>query len=304
MRRTLFLVLLLSGASGAHAYTCDVAAAPPLPPSFTPAPAALARLELAPFVDGRRHKELWKGDGKFDLVAVEAEGLSTQAEAWKQEDYGSMSFLWLRQLGQALAQAGFAVEEAPAPALKPGAQEQEARASGASYLLDGEISRLDISKVGADTVFETTFSGVNYFFTLEAHVMVTDLATGKPVLDRDWTDTHGFHDPTRMGRRDDVAFPEYFLRGLSQSADDLARTGDLRAVVGLAPVATPTPAPTPFPDDGKPYWVNPHTGKRMDPSWNFDPSDGTPRKDFVLRRPPLPTPLATPRATPTFAGRP
>src|SRR6202044_999916 len=104
------------------------------------------RIELAPFVDGRRHKELWKGDGKFDLVAVEAEGLSTQAEAWKQEDYGSMSFLWQRRLGQALAQAGFAALEAPAPAPKPGAQEQEARARGASYLLGGELTRLDIRK--------------------------------------------------------------------------------------------------------------------------------------------------------------
>lgn len=296
------LVLALSAASGARAYTCDVAAAPPLPLAITPAPAGLARLELAPFVDGRRQKELWKGPGKFDLVAVAAEGMGTQAAAWKQADYGSMSFLWLRQLGQALAQAGFAVVEAPDPS--PEIQGQEARAVGASYLLGGEITRLDIDKVGADSVFETTFSGVNYFYTLESRIVVKDLRTGKTVLDRDWTDTHGFHDPTPMGRRDAVAIPEYFLRGLAQSADALARSDDLRAVVGLAPVPIPTPAPTPFPDDGKPYWVNPKTGKRMDPSWNFDPTDGTPRKDFILRRPALPTPLATPRATPTVTGRP
>jgi hypothetical protein len=302
VRRAPLLVLALAAASGAHAYTCDVASAPPLPLTFAPAPAGLARLELAPFVDGRRHKELWKGPGKFDLVAVEAEGWSAQAEAWKQADYGSMSFLWLRQAGQALAKAGFAVVEAPDPG--PGIQAQEARAVGASYLLGGEIKRLDIDKVGSDSVFETTFSGVNYFFTMELHLVVTDLRTGKSVLDRDWIATHGFHDPTPMGRRDAVAFPEYFLGGLALSAADLARSDDLRAVVGLAPVPIPTPVPTPFPDDGKPYWVNPHSGKRMDPSWNFDPSDGTPRKDFVLQKPASPTPVPTPRPVPTYAGRP
>jgi hypothetical protein len=59
--------------------------------------------------------------------------------------------------------------------------------------------------------------------------------------------------------------------------------------------ATPTPLPTP---DGQPYWVNPKTGKKVDPKWNFDPEDGTPRKDFVLRQPeahPTPTRQLAPR---------
>jgi hypothetical protein len=302
--RALLLGLALSAPGFAQAFSCPVAPAPALSPSFAPAPAALARMELAPFTDDRRRKELWKGDGKFDIVGVEAEGLSTQAEAWDQDDYASMSFLWQRQLGQALDRAGFAVVEAPAPAPSSGAQEAEARGRGARYLLGGEIRSLSIRKVGADSVFETTFSGVNYFYSMEARVVVKDLLSGAVVLDRDWSDAHGFHDPTPMGRRDAVAFPQYFLSGLARSAVDLARSGDLRAVGGLPPVATPTPSPTPWPDDGKPYWVHPKTGKRMDPSWNFDPSDGTPREDFVRRRPALPSPAPTPRPTPTYAGRP
>jgi hypothetical protein len=56
------------------------------------------------------------------------------------------------------------------------------------------------------------------------------------------------------------------------------------------PAATLTPSAEPTPDLN-PYWVNPKTGKKVDPSWNFDPEDGTPRKDFILRQPtPKPTP--------------
>jgi hypothetical protein len=42
--------------------------------------------------------------------------------------------------------------------------------------------------------------------------------------------------------------------------------------------------PTATPDEG-PYWINPKTGKKVDPNWNFDPADGTPRSQFILKQP-------------------
>jgi hypothetical protein len=272
LRRAALSVLLLFVSAGAHAYTYDVAAAPALAPTL-----ATARVYLAPFKDSRKQRDLWKGNSRFEFVAVEAEDLSGQAKAWSDWDYEDLSFLWQRQLGQALAGAGFAVAEAPAPLPKT-KMEQAARFAGASYLVDGEIKRLDIGKRGSDGLFGTNFSGTDYTFTWEAHLRVEDLASGNTLLDKVFPYTQVFHDPTRLGRRDKDTFPVYFAQGLGQAAQALSKDLDLRTATGLAGSASPTALE-------QPYWVNPHTGKRMDPSWNFDPADGTPRKDFVLRQP-------------------
>jgi hypothetical protein len=301
VKRAAFFLLCLGLAAPAASYDYPVPPAPALPSSFAPASAAPARMEVAPFIDSRRRKELWKGDGRLEVVGVEAEGLSSQARTWDQDAYGSLSFLWQRQLGQALAEGGFPVSESPAPAKDPASLELGALGRGAKLLLSGDIHSLHIDKRGSDSVFGTTFSGADYFYSMQARVVVKDLVSGKTLLDKEWSDAHGFHDPTPMGRRDAVTFPSYFLSGFSQSALDLAGDGDLRATAGLAPL--PTATPTPLPDDGKPYWVNPKTGRRMDPSWNFDPADGTPRKDFVLRGT-TPVPQPTPTLTVVWKGRP
>ncbi|HTB22869.1 MAG TPA: hypothetical protein VK914_09200 [bacterium] len=279
----------------ARAFDYPVPAAPALPAALS----ASARMEVAPFVDSRGRKELWKGVGRMEIVGVEAEGLSAQARTWDQDAYGSLSFLWQRQLGQALAQGGFPVAETPAPAKDAADLEAGARSRGATLIITGDIQSLHIDKRGSDSVFGTTFSGIDYFFSMQARVVVKDLVSGKTLLDKEWKDFHGFHDPTPMGRSNGVAFPPYFLSGLSQSAEDLAADPDLRGTMHLAPL--PTPSQTPLPDDGKPYWMNPKTGRRMDPAWNFDPADGTPRKDFVLK---VPGPLPSPSPTVVWKGKP
>lgn len=272
LRRAALSALLLFSSAGAQAYTYEVAAAPALTPT-----SGTARVYLAPFKDSRRQRDLWKGNSRVEFVAVEAEDLSGQAKAWSAWDYADLSFLWQRQLGQALAGAGFAVAEAPAP-LPEAKLEQEAHVCGASYLLDGEIVRLDIGKRGSDGLLGTNFSGTDYTFTLESHLRVEDLASGKTLLDKVFPYTQVFHDATRLGRRDRDTFPVYFTQGLGQAAGALSQDLDLRAATGLSESAISAALEQAF-------WVNPHTGKRMDPSWNFDPADGTPRKDFVLRKP-------------------
>jgi hypothetical protein len=285
--RVVCFLLALFVATGAQAYTYDVAPAPALLTGT-----AGIRVYLAPFVDRRGQRELWRGNDRLETVEVEAEGLTSQAKVWSRWDYASMSFLWQRQLGQALAGAGFAVEEAPEPVPDSVLLFQQARGTGALYLVDGDILRVDMGKRGSDQVFGTNFSGTDYSLSMEANVAVYDAASGKQVFKKDWSCEQWFHDPIKLGRRDRDTFPAYFAAGLAQAARGLAQDAGLRAAVGLAP--TPTPIPTPQPDDGKPYWVNPKTGKRMDPSWNFDPSDGTPSKDFVLKQPAAPTFQATP----------
>lgn len=266
--------------AGLAAYTYDLIPVPALV-----SPPAAVQVYLAPFVDRRRQRDLWKGDTHFERVAVEAEGLDVQAKAWSGWDYQSMSFLWHRELGQALAAAGFAVLEAPAPADGP-ALVSQAREAGVPYLLDGEIQHLSMDKRGSDSLFGTTFSGVDYTFILRTRVVLVRSASGATILDKDWSYSTLFHDPTPMGRRDGLTFPVYLAAGLSKATEALAQDPSLRVAVGLSPVrSVSTPVSSPSAGADLPYWENPKTGKRMDPSWNFDPADGTPRRDFLLVTP-------------------
>jgi hypothetical protein len=227
-------------------------------------------------------RALWSGEGKWNPVEVDAEGLDAQPKAWRSWDYASLSFLWQRQLGQALDGAGFAVQEAP-PGLGPRAQARAALGLDLPRLLGGDIETLSMDKRGADSVFSTNFTGTFFTFFMMLRVRVTD-PRGRRVLDKSWTYRTSFFDPTRLGRPDKDTFPVYFARGLAQAAQALAQDPDLRTAVGL-PAVIPSPAPTPPAADQRPYWIDPKTGQRMDPSWNFDPSNGMPRKDFVLVRP-------------------
>ena len=315
MRFALILLSLLS-ASGAEGATYLVAPAPALEPAPASATASAGQgsrsvLVLVPFEDRRRQKELWKGSANFEAVQVEAAGLTLEAKGWRGGKFGSVSLLWHRQLGQALAQAGYAVSEADQPAEGAGAGESGAGGQGTSFQLGGELKRLDIAKRGSDGFLGTNFSGTDYTFSLAAHVTVKELATGRGSMDRNWAYTRVFHDPTSMGSSDQDTFPGYFLLGIQEASRRLADDGALRVLAGLPTcTVTPTPTPTanpklvtptpaapsapavlgnatatPQPPDDQPYWVNPRTGKRVDHAWNFDPMDGTPRKDFVLRLP-------------------
>jgi len=284
-----FFGTALFSAAEAGCYTYAVPAVPASPVANPVSGSAFVYLE--PFEDRRRVKDLWRGDGHFDRVAVEAKDLSVQAQAWQEDAYASMSFLWHRQVAQALTVAGFSVAVAPTPATDIQMQKAQARSRSARYLFNGKIQGLSISKRGADGLFGTTISGMNYIFSMQAHVTVTDLATDKALVDKDWSYLQTFHDPTRFGRRDRETFPVYFQSGLEQAAHNLAQDPDIRSAVGLPGTVAPSnlnpesATVTPSLDDRRPYWTNPKTGKRMDPAWNFDPADGTPRKDFVLHQP-------------------
>jgi hypothetical protein len=298
-------------------------------PQPAPGPAALSgsaaarsgpRIFLAPFKDVRRQRDLWKGTSNLDSIRVSAQDLSLQAGAWGSWDYSDTSFLWHRQLGQTLVAAGFTLAAAVGP--QPAKEAQTAAGlSGCAYILDGALKRLDIGKRGSDEFVGTNFSGTNYTFILEARLQVRGLSASAAVLSKDLVFKHVYHDPTSMGSQDRDTFPRYFLAGLEAAAQNLSEDKDLRVLAGLPALApTPTAAPTPPPvpvatapaqltpapapsptatptdlDQG-PYWVNPKTGKRVDPAWNFDPMDGTPRKDFVLRQ--TSAPKGTPAAAP------
>lgn len=284
-------------------------------PALSPSASALAShaFYLAAFKDVRHQKELWKGNSNFDAVRVSAQDLSLQAGAWGSWDYSAVSFLWHRQLGHSLAEAGFSVQEAGPPG-PPKEAEAAARLSGCAFVLEGELRRLDIGKRGSDEMVGTNFSGTDFTFELDAKVQLKSLSAGAAVLAKDFSFKHKYHDPTSMGSPDRETFPLYFLQGLQAAAESMSADKDLRRFAGLPALApTPTPSPSPSPAalqtptpalaapvqpapspsptvvDQSPYWVNPKTGNRVDPAWNFDPSDGTPRKDFVLRQYSAPT---------------
>jgi len=284
------LLALAPSPARAHTYLLD-----PAPSLATPSAAAYAPLALSAWRDTRRHKELWQGMERARTVFIEARGLSLEARAWDSDDYGPISFLWQRQLACALADAGFSVAAA-GPATSTAALQATARDAGRRLLLDGEIRSLGFLRRGADTV-GTTFSGVNYTFTIAAALTAQDLGAGKPALARDWTFSHTFYDGAAFGSEDSRTFPVYTAAGLSLAAQALACDPDLRALAGLAPCAPPAPAPASIPAAGAApgtgYWANPKTGAQVDPAWNFDPYDGTPRKDFVFH-PGTPTSGAKP----------
>lgn len=258
---------------------------------------------LVPFPDKRPVKDIYVAKAGYDSIRIQAAGLSQVAAAWSKKPYGDIALHWHRQLGQALAASGLQVAAAQDPAVSEDLAKADAVSAGARYLVSGVLKRFDIEKRGADPLFGTNYSGTNYKLAVEAEITVTDLFGGQTPIKRKWEFKRTFYDPTFLGKYDSLTFPGFFLRGLDESTADLASDVELRSLGGLAPytptntptltlevtalpngqipAATATPEPTP---DWGPYWVNPKTGKQMDPSWKFDPADGTPAKDFVLRQ--------------------
>lgn len=310
LKHFVLLVSLFSGACSAHAGAHRVSAAEPLALS----PAAQPLFFLAPMADKRKFNAIHKTRSRYEDVEIEAADLTLTAGAWV-KPYGDVAFLWHRQLSRGLAVAGLGVSAAAEP-LDGAAALSAAGDSGAKLLLSGRLDILEIKKRGADFT-GTNFTGTNYPLRLKARVKAVEVSSGRTVLDKDFEFKRRFFDPTRMGAPDHTTFPGFFLVGLEDAAAKLADWDELRALAGLPPV-TPTPtatstplavpptpgpsptvAPTPLPTvDASPYWVNPKTGAKVDPSWNFDPSDGTPRKDFILRQPaakPTPERLSAPR---------
>jgi hypothetical protein len=318
LKRLLCLLSLGLSACGAHAGAFRMAPVAPVALS----PSAAPVFYLLPLQDHRRQREIWRGRSRYEDVTVEAEGLSLSAKAWQGRDYGSLPLLWHRQAGQALAeQSDYPVAVAADPAADQAAALSAAAQAGAKYLLRGDIVTGQMDKRGADMFFHTNVSGTNYIFQMKLQLKAVDVATGKQALDKPWSFERTFYDPTMLGSADYNTFPPFFALGLQDAAQHLPGSTDLRQLAGLpaltaTPTATPTPmttpptpgpsptagakaTPTPLPTpDGQPYWVNPKTGKKVDPKWNFDPEDGTPRKDFVLRQPeahPTPTRQLAPR---------
>lgn len=306
MRRLLIAAFTLLSACGGHAGPFRLAPAEPVGLSPTAAPI----FYLAPFKDSRRQKELYRGRSTYESVAVEAQGLSLSSQAWQQRPYGGVALLWHRQLAQTLAASGVGIAVAEEPVADEAAALRQAGDAGAKYLVSGALHRGEIGKKGADGLLSTNFTGTYYPMLIQARVRVIEVASGQAALDKPWTYERRFFDPTRLGAPDHQTFPGFFLAGLRDATQRLTGDAELRALAGLAPFTptptptstalavpptpgpTPTAAPTPVPTpDDKPQWVNPKTGKKVDPSWNFDPEDGTPRKEFILRQPtPRPTP--------------
>lgn len=278
--------------------------------ALEPRPEAEPFFYTVPFEDRRTRTEIHRARIRYESVSVEAEGLSLTA-AWQKRPYGGMALLWHRQWSQALAATEAGAAAAQDPVLDGTQALRLAGEAGARYLVSGRLEKLEIGKKGADQLVGTAFSGMHYPMELRARVRVKEVASGQVVLDKLWTYRRLFYDPTRMGAPDHQTFPSFFGVGLKDASEKLAGWDELRTAVNLptytrtptptatpltepsTPGSTPTPAPTPVPtpDEG-PYWVNPKSGKRVDPAWNFDPEDGTPRKEFILRQPtPRPTPV-------------
>lgn len=280
-------------------------ATPTPTPSDTPTITATATAEaplfyLQPFADKRRGYQIYQGKSNYDSIRIQAQGITAEAKAWSEKPFGDMAFLWHRQAGQALAKSGLSVV-APQD---PGTDELGAAlamAAGARYLITGELKRFEFEKHGAD-LLGTSFTGTNYELYVQIRYTVKDLLRGEPVFTHKMEYKHVYYDPKRLGNDDSKTYPGFFVAGLEEAAFNLSAQEGLRALSGLAPF-TPTPTPTrtsqavapadhaeptatvePTPDNA-PYWANPKTGAKVDPNWNFDPSDGTPRKDFILRKP-------------------
>ncbi len=267
---------------------------------------------LAPLQDKRGPKEIWTGRGSTERVIMEPAGATLLAKAWHQRPYSDMSYLFHRQLAYELASAGYGVVAAQEPFIDDGAALVAAHLAGAQYLVKGSLKRLDMVKRGADAFLGTDFSGNNYLLNLELQLQVVQVENAQTISDQALSYQRLFYDPTRLGSDASDTFPRYFAMGLPELALRVADEGKLRAIGGLptltptmTPAATaearppqpgdaPAPLPTAAPAAG-PYWANPKTGKVVDPSWNFDPSDGTPRDKFVLHpADPVPTPTRAP----------
>jgi hypothetical protein len=262
------------------------------------------RLLVAPFKDARLYRFIYGGKNGWDEVVVDAAGKTTMAKAWSGLKKGDLSYLWQRQLAYQLDDMGFSLSRAAEPLSQPEALSLAAQVQ-ANYVLSGEIRKMGVDKHGADFLLGTNISGTNYSFRSLTHFDVLDAATGKPALSKDFKFEQVFLKKDFLGASDRETFPAYFNAGLAAAAQSVASDPDLRTLAGLPtlvptptptftplvkPTATPGPAlkvvtPTPVPTASGPYWVNPKTGKRMDPSWKFDPEDGTPRSQFILHDP-------------------
>jgi hypothetical protein len=160
-----------------------------------------------------------------------------------------------------------------------------------------------VDKKGADGILGTNFSGTIYTVRSESKWRLRSTADGAEKAKGETSSSENFYNTTRLGAPDHDTFPQYFLRGLPGAAREVAKADALRAAVGLptlTPTPTHTPTPglkavsssqqaelkptaTPVPTPEGPYWINPKTGKKVDPKWNFDPEDGTPRSKFILK---------------------
>lgn len=317
LRRSILLTLTLFIGACAHSGPFVLEPVAPLREPAADGGAPQPLFFLQPFKDQRIQRPIFQGRERYFAIKVEAAGLSTSAKAWRDHAYQDASLLWHRSLGQAMAASGLTV----AAAAQPG---QPAPAD-ARYVVSGTLRQMDFKKQGHDAVFGTTFSGTDYIFQMQADLQVDAVGATAPALKRRWTFKHAYYDPKRLGSSDADRVPGFFVAGLRDASADLAGQDDLRILAGLAPYTpTPTPtetpqmkAPTPgaavivvtpteTPDSGA-HWYNPKTGHRVDPSWNFDPEDGTPRRDFVLRgapAKPAPTAVPTPTPQPTLQASP
>lgn len=307
MKRLPLLACLFLSACGGHAGPYRIA---PVEPTAL-SPSAAPVFYVVPFQDKRHQSALYTGRSRYEDVLVEAQGITAAAKAWQSRPWGSVAWLWHRAFVKAMAGSGADVAAATDPIEDDAVALKQASAAGAKYLLSGRIDRLEIGKVGADDLLNTNFSGTNYPMHMEVRLRVLKVPDGQPALDKPWTYDRRFFDPTRLGSPDQQTFPSFFLVGLQDASLKLSGQADLRTLAGLpaytatptptltpmaippTPGPSPTPAPTaaPTPDD-QPYWVNPKTGHKVDPAWNFDPEDGTPRDAFILRQPtPRPTPV-------------
>jgi hypothetical protein len=259
---------------------------------------------LAPFKDRRRNRSIYRGRAEYEHVTIDAFARTTLAKAWQKLPKGDLSYLWHRQLALELASAGYDVSAAAEP-MDDASAMAAAKEAGAEFLMQGELKKMGIAKRGADTIFGTNFSGTNYMFYSENRVFLKSTADSKKLPKRDLEFERVFYNKESFGAADRDTFPHYFARALPEAGRHLADDSVIREAVGM-PTCTPTPTatitpepekkgspeltpriivatPTVVPED-EPYWYNPNTGKRVNPAWNFDPEDGTPKSKFILRR--------------------
>jgi hypothetical protein len=277
----------------------EARALPRLTPTATP-----QKLLLAPFRDKRRLPTIYQGRIDYDKVSVDPSGRTTLAKSWQELRDGDLSYLWHRSLARSLAAAGYNVSAAAEP-MDDAAALEAAKSAGAQFVLQGEINRMIIDKRGADSFLGTNLSGTDYNFKSKTTLRLRRVVDGSKAVETPVAFEHSFHNKTMLGASDRDTFPIYFIQGLPLAGREVADSSPLREAVGL-PTCTPTPTDTPTPDpkkvtpqptatagpqgptptptpDTEPYWYNPHTGKRVDPKWNFDPADGTPKKEFILK---------------------
>lgn len=300
MTRLFFLLVLVLSNGCGHAGTYLIEAAPEPQGKST---IEAERIFVAPFKDARRNRDLYKGRAEWEAVYVDVAGSTLLASAWRNLKSGDISYLWHRQLAYQLSDQGYAVSAAAQPLTQNQAVEA-AKLGGSDLVMEGEIKKLYIDKRGADMFLGTNLSGTNYNFKSQASVRLKEAGTGKVKFSKEVTYEHIFYSKDMLGSEDRETFPVYFATGLIGATRAFGEDPDLRKAAGVptctvTPTATITPeikqakpgepatvaVATPTPIPAGPYWINPKTDKRMNPDWKFDPEDGTPRSEFILRNP-------------------